>query len=296
MFVPEIAGNSLMPEFVELPPIANEALSVVLLAADAAPHLERVVGDWVTHLNGMGREYEILLVDDGSEDGTVKLTTGLTDRYRRVKVLRLPSRQGEGAALRTGLVAARYPLVFYTRCDPRYQPADLRKLLGEIDKVHLVGGYRAGRPVPAFWRVVGGFGRLLGRVVLSHSTQPLPGWLGWRRHAAHYLARVVFGVHNQDVGCPYRLLRREILARMPLQSKGPFVHVEMLAKATFLERYVGEDVLLGDRTRPFPLEESDAGKDGVFADAMRVFQHPDFGPPAQKASEPRTPRSGVSGG
>src|SRR3954471_19232199 len=102
MFVRENAGIVHMPEFVELPPIAHEALSVVLLADDDAAHLEPVVADWVTHLNGLNREYEIVLVNDGSTDDTAKRTAALADRFRRVKVLRHPSRQGEGAALRTG--------------------------------------------------------------------------------------------------------------------------------------------------------------------------------------------------
>jgi glycosyltransferase involved in cell wall biosynthesis len=279
MFVPENTGFPHMPEFVELPPIAHEALSVVLLAADDAAHLEKMVAEWVTHLNGLNRDYEVLLVDDGSADGTAKLTAALTDRFRRVKVLRHTSRQGEGAALRTGLAAARYPLVFYTLCDPRYQPANLRKLLAEIDKVHVVGGYRAGRPVPAFWRVCGAVRRVLGRVALSHAPPPLPGWLGWKCHAGGLLVRLVFGVRNEDAACPYRLLRREILTRMPLQSDGPFAHVELLAKATFLERYLGEDVPLGDRARPFAGAERDAARGSVFADALRVFRQPDFGPP-----------------
>ncbi len=274
-----------MPEFVELPPIANEALSVVLLADNDAAHLEKVVADWVTYLNGLDREYEILLVDDGSTDDTAKLTATLAERFRRVQVLRHPDRQGEGAALRTGLTAARYPLVCYARCDPRYPPADLRKLLTHIDKVHLIGVCRAGRPVPLFWRVCGTVRRLLERIVLSHATEPLPGWLGWKRHAGAWLARLVFGVRTPDAACPYRLLRREILARMPLQSKGPFVHVEILAKATFLGRYLGEDVPLGDRTRPFPWARRDDAGDGVFADAWRLFEKPDFGPPQVDCAE-----------
>ncbi len=267
-----------MPEFVELSPIAQEALSVVLVAADAGEQLEKVVADWVTYLNGLDREYEILLVDDGSTDGTAQRTAMLADRFRRVQVLRHDTRQGEGAALQTGLAAARYPLVCYVRCDPRYQPADLRKMLTQIDKVHLVSGCRAGRPTPLFWSICGTVTRLAGRVVLNYTMERSPGWLGWRRHAGALLARLVFGVRNKDVGCPYRLLRREILPRMPLQSNGSFVHVEMLAKATFLGRYIGEDVPLGDRLRPFPFAPED-GAGGVFADAWRLFQRPSFGPP-----------------
>ena len=114
----------------------GKPLSLVLLADNDSAHLEKVVADWVTHLNGLNRDYEILLVDDGSTDGTAKLTTGLTDRFRRLKLLRHASRQGEGAALRTGLATARYPLVCYTLCDPRYQPGR--------DRAQAAGGDRQG--------------------------------------------------------------------------------------------------------------------------------------------------------
>src|SRR5262249_46653834 len=148
--------------------------------------------------------------------------------------LRHGERRGDGAALRTALGTARYPLLFYTACDPRYRPADLRRLLKEIDRVHLVSGYRAGRPVPRFWRWVGAVRRGRGRVVLAHAAPPLPGWLGWKRHFGRLLVRMFFGVRNQDVTCPFRLVRRSIFGRIPLQSDGGFVHVEILAKANFL--------------------------------------------------------------
>ena len=278
-----------MPEFLELPPVAQEPLSVVLLADNDGAHLETVVADWVTYLNGLNRDYEIILVDDGSSDGTAQQAAALTTRFQRVQLLRQEPRQGEGVALRLGLTAARHPLACYARCEPRYRPADLRKMLDQIDKVHLIGAYRAGQPVPVFWRVVGGIGRLLGRIVLNYPTPALPGWLGWKRHAGRFLARLVFAVHNEDVGCPYRLLRREILEKMPLQARGPFVHVEMLAKATFLGHYLGEEILLGDRAHPFPFQERDEAGDGVFADAWHLFNHPEFGPPKPRAAAAALP-------
>src|SRR5437870_5670992 len=83
-----------MPEFVELPPIATEALSLILLADNDASPPEQVVADWVAYLNGLDREYEILLVDDGASDNTAQLTTALTDRFRRLRILRHPARRG----------------------------------------------------------------------------------------------------------------------------------------------------------------------------------------------------------
>src|SRR5262245_59332226 len=98
-----------MPEFAPLPPIASEPISVVLLAHNEEPHLEEVMGRWVGFLNGLGREYEIVLVDGGSSDATAERAEPLAARNPRVRLLRHPSPQGEGAALRTGVTAAQFP-------------------------------------------------------------------------------------------------------------------------------------------------------------------------------------------
>ncbi len=153
-----------------------------------------------------------------------------------------------------------------------------KRLLAVIDPVHLVSGYRAGRPVPMFWRTVGLLTRILCRIVFGAAPAPLPGWLGVNGHAARLLARVLFAVRNRDVLCPYRLARREIFARIPLQSDGPFVHVEVLAKANFLGCVLAEDVPLGDAQRPVRAEPRDGPGDGFIKECMHVFDRPDFGP------------------
>ncbi len=278
-----------MPAPPTLPPVADAPVSVVLLARDDAAHLEAVTAGWVTFLNGLGREFELILVEDGSRDGSAERVAALAARHPHLRVLRHDLPRGEGAALSAGLAAARHPLVCYARCEPRYHPGDLRKLLKEIDKVHLVPGYRAGRPVPRGWRLLASLCSALGRVVFSHPLTPLPGWLGWRRHLGRALVRAFFGVRSRDVGCPYRLLRREILARIPLQSRGSFAHAELLAKANFLGHLIAEEVPLGDRQHPVEPEglRHERRRD-VFADARRVFARPDFGParPAAPAAAP----------
>ncbi len=128
------------------------------------------------------------------------------------------------------------------------------------------------------WRAAGLLSRILCRVILSAAPPRLPGWLGWRGHAAGLLARVFFGVRNRDVLCPYRLARREIFARIPLQSDGPFVHVEILAKANFLGCTLSEDVPLGDKDRPVKAEPRDGPGDNFLKDARRLFDRPYFGP------------------
>jgi glycosyltransferase involved in cell wall biosynthesis len=272
-----------VPEHPTLPPIAGEPISAILIADNEGANLETVVSSWVTFFNGLGREYEILLVDDGSSDDTVKLLTAIKDRHGRVMVIRHETRQGEGVSLKSGLAVARYPLLFYSVCDPAYRPADFKALLAEIDKVHLISGYRGGHPVPAIARFFGFACAMCSYVVLGSSEPRLPAWLGWKRHVGRLLVRIFFAVRYQDVGCPYRLIRREIFARMPLQSKGTFVHAEILAKANFLGCLLGEEVVLGDRQRPIPLERRADPVGRVFAEGFRLLQNPKFVAPPNSA-------------
>src|SRR5206468_12751574 len=137
---------------------------------------------------------------------TAESAAALESKNPRWRVLNHARPEGIGAVLRTGLAAARLPLFFYAECSSAYQPADLGGLLEAIDKVDLVSGYR----------------------VWSRQRRP------WSRHAYQGLLRFVYGLRLTDVDCVFKLFRRSIFARIPIQSDGPFVHAEVLAKANFL--------------------------------------------------------------
>src|SRR5262249_28411696 len=126
-----------MPALPPLPPIATQPLSVVLLPSNSPTPLEAAVAEWVTFLNGLDRAYELLVVPEGG-DPVAAPAKGLSNQFQRVRVLRPPSRRGEGAALRAALAEARFPLIAYAPCDPRYRPGDLKRLMQDIDQVHLV--------------------------------------------------------------------------------------------------------------------------------------------------------------
>lgn len=183
-----------------------------------------------------------MLIDDGSADDTAARAEALVARIPRLRVLRHDTRAGFGAALRTGLAAAQYPLVCYAACDPAYQPADVKLLLDHIDTCHIVCGFRT-----------------------NPGSRP-PWWYRW-------LARWVFGVRVRDADCAFKLCRREVFARIPLQSAGPFVHVEILAKANFLGCVFDE---VGVSYRPSAEERLTVGQ--IARDARRLFNHPNFGP------------------
>jgi hypothetical protein len=241
--------------------MTGQPISVVLLCPDA--DRETIVAAWHSFLQQRGLDHEILVCDNPA---------------------------GEGAALRDGLAQARHPLICTALCRADYRPEYLGQLLDrdftpeeppadgtapgkEIDHVHLMAGFRAGVKVPWPWRLPGALWRTFTWIILSYAATPLPGWLGWRRHAAGLLARIFLGVRYRDVTCPFRLFRREILARIPIQSDSAFAHVELIAKANFLSCLMSEET-------PYdivPGLEGDYRR--MWKEARRLFNRPDFGPP-----------------
>src|SRR5262245_25302123 len=103
------------------PPIVNEPLSAVLSAYNAAADLEEVVRGWAAVLDERKQPYEMLLVDDGSTDATRVQAENLALQIPQLHVLHHATRRGLGAALRTGVAAAKHPLLFYTLCSKQYQ-------------------------------------------------------------------------------------------------------------------------------------------------------------------------------
>jgi glycosyltransferase involved in cell wall biosynthesis len=278
-----------MPDLPPLPPVADQPISAVLLAHNDEPHVEAVLNEWTALLDQLRPDYELILVDDGSSDRTPTLAEEMAASRPRLRVLRHPEHRGRGAALRTGLAAATKPLLFYTTADRQYQAADIRRMLAEIDKVHLVSGFRLWQPVPAPLRALGTVSRLLVRVVLGLGLEPLPGWLGFREHLYQKLCRAVFALRLRDLNCAYRLCRREIFDRIPIQSEGDFVHTEVLAKANFLGCYLNDEVTVAHRPREGAVRER------MWKDGYRVFSRPDFGPPPAPAEPPAPPEERVAG-
>lgn len=231
-----------MEDFFKRTPIASAALSVVL-TVPGSPGWETALEEWVTYLNGLDRETEIVLVGERPE---LSLDAA-SARSARVRTLAAPAQPGFGPALQAGLNAAGKPLVLYARCDGSFKPKEIQKLLRQIDTRDVITGTRhdpAGTAPPRGSR-----------------------WAYW------LLVRLLFGLRVPDPGCIFLLARRHIFVRIPIQSAGVFAHPEVLAKANFL----------GCLMMDAEIAAQPAGVAGprlrdVWADARRVFFQPDFGP------------------
>lgn len=236
----------------------SEPVSVVIPVYNVAEIVGPAVRAWRDELQKLNVETELLVVDDGSTDGTTAALEELSGAAS-IRVLRHESRKGYGACLRTALAETRHPLFFFTALDYPYTPGDLAKLLARIDqpdelikrKLDVVAGCRTGRPVPPLWKWLGRCIRGFARIGLGLPFQPLPGWLGFREHWRSWIAWVVFADPLTDPNCAFKLFRKSILDRFPIQSDGEFVHVELIAKATFLTCLMDE-VPLTPRPDPQP--------------------------------------------
>jgi dolichol-phosphate mannosyltransferase len=193
---------------------AARRLSLVLPAYNEGDGVRRAVAEADDALAGLVEDYEILVVDDGSRDGTADAARAEAAGRPRVRVLSHERNRGYGAALRTGFAAARFELVAFTDADCQFHLDDLARLLPLTERCPVAVGWRDGRR---------------------------DGWL--RRFASrgyNLLTRSLLGTGVRDCDCALKVFRREALERLTPESDGFFVNAELLARARQLGLAVAE--------------------------------------------------------
>ena len=263
----------------------RDGITAVVPVHNAADRLDKLLPAWAAALDKLDRPNEILVVDDGSTDGTAAALEKLAARVPHLRALKHEARRGFGASLRTGLAEAAHPLFFYTALDYPYTPGDLRRLVERIEvrdeflnrQPDLISGARTGRTAPLAGRVIGRAWRILARVAAGMQLHPRATWLGFNDYAFNRLVRTVFGVPLDDTNSAFKLYRTAFLKRFPIQSDGDFVHAELVAKATFLTSIMDEVPLT---PKPDPAPAFGPWR----AEMVRLFRHPTFVVPP--AAEP----------
>jgi glycosyltransferase involved in cell wall biosynthesis len=187
-------------------PESLPSLSVFFPCYNEEANLPRVVSRAVKVLDGLNRHYEIIVVDDGSTDGTARIARDLAGRHQRLRLVTHPANLGYGRALRSGFQAAAMELICYTDGDGQFDLAELPPLLSLIDRYDIVSCYRRKRQDPLPRRI--------------------KGWC-WTR-----LVCRLFNLNIRDVNCGFKLFRREVFQDMELLSSGALIDAEVLARAS----------------------------------------------------------------
>ena len=197
------------PDISMVIPLRDEELNVAPLHEE----LTRV-------LEGMGVDYEIVLIDDGSEDGTFEKARELRSRDPRVHVIRFTRNFGQTAAFAAGFAHARGRFIVTSDGDLQNDPADIPRLL-ELARDHdIVSGWRKNRK-DAFL------------------TRHVPSVI------ANWLLGLVTGIRLHDNGCSLKVYRAEVVKPLKLR---PGMHRYLPALASQLGGRVAE-VAVNHRAR-----------------------------------------------
>ena len=112
----------------------SRSLSVILPAYDEAPHIAAHVERLAACLEATGRSFEVLVVDDGSRDGTGEVARAVAARDARVRVLSHDRNLGKGRALATGCAAATGDVLVLLDADLEIPPEDVLPLVGLMEE------------------------------------------------------------------------------------------------------------------------------------------------------------------
>jgi len=175
-------------------PAFNDECSIVRLVHEALEVLPKITND-----------YEVIVVNDGSSDGTATVLDELAKKASYLRVIHHPRNRGYGGALRSGFESATKDLIFYTDGDGQYDVQEIMKLIPLMtENVDVVNGYKIKRSDSRRRILLGGVYK--------------------------FLARRMFGLPISDVDCDFRLMRRDAVQSIMLISTSGVVCTEMVYK------------------------------------------------------------------
>lgn len=184
-----------LPELSIFFPFWNEEANIEAVVKKAIPVAQKVAEKW-----------EIVMVDDGSSDNTLKIAKGLASSNPNLRVVSHTPNRGYGAALKEGLTNARYDLIVFNDGDGQFDFREVTKFLEKVDNADVVIGFRKKR--------------------IDHPF----------RHILMNLLKIwdfiFFGFYFRDIDCGFKMFKKSILPKLtPLISEGAMITTEILARA-----------------------------------------------------------------
>ncbi len=217
------------PEFSVVSPVRNEAENVESLVREIAQALA-------------GRAFEIIFVDDSSQDDTRARLFALKDKIPNLRVIGHRKNAGQSRAVRTGVLAARSPVVLTLDGDGQNDPGDLPGLLAQLNRADAPGD--------------------LALVQGRRDKRIDSGWKKFGSRFANNIRRSMLKDSNTDSGCGMRAFKRDAYLQIPY-----FDHMHRYLPALMQsEGFMVEERAVGHRARQHG--QSNYTNFGRLADAL----------------------------
>lgn len=173
----------------------NPKLSIVVPFFNEVDNVEPLYQAISSAVLKMDCTYELILVDDGSSDGTIGRLCAIQEQDPAVRFIQFRRNFGQTAAMHAGIQASRGSIVVTMDGDLQNDPSDISKLVAKIEEGHdLVIGWRKNRKDPT-----------LSRTLPSRIANGLIGW--------------ITGVRIHDSGCSLKAYRGHVIKKVPLYSE-----------------------------------------------------------------------------
>ena len=183
----------------------SKSISVFFPCYNEQGNIRRIYESATEVLKHTGIDYEIILVDDGSTDGTPQIANAIAAADSRVRVIHHPVNLGYGSALQSGFRAATRALVFYTDADGQFSLDELPPLIPLMKQCDIVSCFRLNRQEGPIRR--------------------LNAWC-WTNFMCF-----IFRLKLKDINCAFKLYKRSVFEDMEMRSTGALINAEILARA-----------------------------------------------------------------
>ena len=181
------------------------SLTIFFPCHNERDNLERVTRAAIEAARSICSDFEIIIVNDGSTDGTAEVAEQLAADHAEVRVIHHETNKGYGGALQSGFRAAKKEWVFYTDGDGQFDIREIARLVPHCGPRTIVSAYRSERQDP-----------------------PLRKFNGW---CWNVLVNLVFGLRLRDIDCAFKLYPAKLFEEIELRSVGALIDTEVLAKA-----------------------------------------------------------------
>jgi glycosyltransferase involved in cell wall biosynthesis len=183
----------------------DESLSIIIPAYNEEGTIIKVTKQALSDAKKFTRNFEIIIVDDGSSDETGTIANLLAKTNKHIRVIHHKKNQGLDKAFWTGIKTCKNDIITYIPADGQAPLGDQEKLLEKIKKADIVLGSRSSRSDYSLYRKILSYGYLI-------------------------LLRLLFNLKFQDVNWVH-VYRRKVFEVIEIKSQSPFFLSELIIKA-----------------------------------------------------------------